>query len=415
MSYAIETKKRKFERILESLTDGAAPQPRKSLNSRNNESAALPVSDTALDASKRRRITPTSILSSSRAASTTSLTGHYLPSSRQAFLERLETFRQVTKWHVPSTEPINASAWVKRGWICVDTDTVFCGSCKERLWIDLEVKHREPPENDTNPNAQSEDESEQYDLDKEVYEGLTKRYEEMIITTHSESCPWRKRGCDASIQRIEGLLNTINTLASLKSRYDSLSERPDEFPAVLELPSAQATEQDLDRFEFEGMQKPHRNILRIAVCGWQRKSEDVIECRHCLRSLGLWLYRGDEPAMDKLDPVESHLEYCPWRSPDAQDTEITVTMQEEAGVLHRKGKVSGFLLVCQAIAKDNSKKRGSASADRGLSSAGGSSEAPSEVLTPEQRDKKRSDLLRRIKDLKRPFKGRSFLKKKEKS
>ena len=277
------------------------------------------------------------------------------------------------------------------------------------------MKPREPPEIDTNPDAQSEDESEQYDLDKEVYEGLTKRYQEMIITTHSESCPWRKRGCDASIQRIEGLLNTNNTLASLKSRYDSLSERPDEIPAVLELPSAQATEQELDRFEFEGLQKPLKDILRIAVCGWQRKSEDVIECRHCLRSLGLWLYRGDEPAMDKLDPVESHLEYCPWRSPDAQDTEITVTMQEEAGVLHRKGKVSGFLLVCQAIAKDNSKKRGSVSADRGLSSAGGSSEAPSEVLTPEQRDKKRSDLLRRIKDLKRPFKGRSFLKKKEKS
>ena len=414
MSYAIESKKRKFERILESLTDGAAPQSRTSLNSRNNGSTISLVNEESSDASKRRRITPTSILSASKTASTTSLTGHYLPSSRQAFLERLETFRQVTQWHVPSTEPINASAWVKRGWICVDTDTVFCGSCKERLWIDLEAKTRDAPDTGEDPNFKSEDDTEQYDIANAVYDGLVKRYQEMTITAHAESCPWRKRGCDASIQRIEGLLNTNNALAGVKSRYESMSTQSEDVPDVSELPSAQATEQELDRFDFEDGVKPLRSILRLAVCGWQRKVDDVIECRHCFRSLGLWLYRGDEPTMDKLDAVESHLEYCPWRSPDAQDTEITVSMQEGEETTQRRGKVSGYILVCQAIAKANAKKQSSTIAERGLSSAGASSQAPSEPLTPEQREKKKVDLLRRIKELKKPFKFKSMLKRKEK-
>ena len=414
MSYAIESKKRKFERILESLTDGAVSQSRTSLNSRNNESTMSLVNEAPSDASKRRRITPTSILSASKTASTTSLTGHYLPSSRQAFLERLETFRQVTQWHVPSTEPINASAWVKRGWICVDKDTVFCGSCKERLWIDLEAKIGDVQDTGEDPSVKFEDDVEQYDIANAVYDGLVKKYQEMIITAHSESCPWRKRGCDASIQRVEGLLNTNNALAGVQSRYDSMATESEDVPDVTELPSAQATERELDRFEFGNGETPLRNILRLAVCGWQRKVDDVIECRHCFRSLGLWLYRGDEPTMDKLDAVESHLEYCPWRLPDAQDTEITISMQEGEERAQRKGKVSGYVLVCQAIAKDNTKKRSSTVVKRGLSSSGGSSQMPSEPLTPEQREKKKVDLLRRIKELKKPFKFKSMLKRKEK-
>jgi C3HC zinc finger-like/Rsm1-like len=415
MSYAIETKKRKFERILESLTDGTASQSRTSLNSRNNGSTVSLATQTPSEASKRRRVAPTSLVAASKvpskAASTTSLTEHYLPSSRQAFLERLETFRQVTKWHVPSTEPINASAWVKRGWICIDADTVFCGSCKERLFIDLEAKTKETSSPEA---AENHDEFEDYSMEKEVHESLVKRYQDMITTAHSESCPWRKRGCDASIQRIEGLLNTNNVVSALKSRYESICKVSEAIPTVSPLPSEQATEHELDKFAFEGNEKPLRNSLRLAVCGWQQKADDVIECRNCFRSLGLWLYRGDDAAMDKLDAVESHLEYCPWRSPDAQDTEITVSMHEEDEIVQRKGKVSGSILVCQAMAKDNTKKRGPAADDRGLSSAGGISMANSVPLTPEQRDKKRLDLLRRIKDLKKPFKMKSLLRRKNK-
>src|SRR4051812_39304251 len=107
MSYAIETKKRKFDRTLEALTSAAANSPsRTSLNLRNNPSTTSLTADDASDGSKRRRIAPTSRPTLTTSASTTSLAGHYLPTSRSAFLERLETFRHVTQWHVPSTDPI---------------------------------------------------------------------------------------------------------------------------------------------------------------------------------------------------------------------------------------------------------------------------------------------------------------------
>jgi hypothetical protein len=402
MSYAIEAKKRKFDRILESLTDGSSPQPRASLKSPNNALTVSLVNGTTADASKRRRVTPTSLSASSKAASITSLTGHYLPSSRQAFLERLETYRQVTKWHVPSIDAINASAWVKRGWICVDTDTVFCGSCKERLTIDLEVLKRPRLEGEL-----GDDDEDDYKLQKEVYEGLVERYQQLIVTAHADSCPWRKRGCDSSIQRIEGLLNATNTVASLKSRYDSLSAEM--IPPVAPLPHQQY-ESEMSKLKFECQKQFELDHLRLAVCGWQKKSEDVIGCQYCFRSLGLWLYRGDDPTMDKLDPVASHLEYCPWVSAKAQDTEISLSSREGSSIV-QKVKVPGYALVCQAISKDNAKKVNSGTKGQG-SPQRESRPGTSETMTSEQREKRRLDLLRRIKDLKKPFKVKNLLRKK---
>lgn len=406
MSYAIEAKKRKFDRLLESLTDGASSQARASPNGRNNASTVSLVKTTAADASKRRRITPTSLIGSTKTASTISLIHHYLPSSRQAFLERLETYRQVTKWHVPSTDHINASEWVKRGWICVDTDTVFCGSCKEMLTIDLEMAERSRPEDD-----QERDEEENYTLQKEVYEGLVKRYQDLVVTAHSESCPWRKRGCDSSIQRIEGLLNTVNTITSLSSRYQGLSS--EKIPAASRLPY-QGAELELAKLRFDDQQDLRTDHLRLAVCGWWRKSEDVIECQHCFRSLGLWLYRGEDPTIDKLDPVASHLEYCPWISPVAQDTEISVSRTEGSETVQKKEKVSGYILVCQAISKDNAKKTGSGRNGHAASTEDDPRPSTAESLTSDQREKKKLDLLRRIKELKKPFKMKTLLRKKEK-
>lgn len=413
MSYALETKKRKFDRILESLTDGAAFQSRTSLNSRNNGSTISLVNDSLPDASKRPRTSSKSLLNAPKIATTTttSLTGHYLPSSRQAFLERLETFRQVTMWHIPSTESINASAWVKRGWYCVDTDTVFCGSCKERLWVDLEVRARDTQAAEAELSAKDRDDTEDYFDITELYDALIKRYEQMITTAHSESCPWRRRGCDASIQRIEGLLNTNNAISALQSRYESLSTQVTEVPHIFSPSEMEAREIDLDELRFEGDAELMEDLVRLSACGWQSKSDDVIECRHCFRSLGLWLYRGMAPAMDKLDPLESHLEYCPWRSADAQDTEVAVPVLEGTETVQKKEKAHGIMLVYYAIAKYNAKKRRPIVDSKGVLKTDDSRPTTSESLTPEQREKKRTDLLRRIKDLKKPFRIKSLFRK----
>ncbi|KIX03695.1 uncharacterized protein Z518_07248 [Rhinocladiella mackenziei CBS 650.93] len=418
MSYAVETKKRKFDRILEALSDSAATASRTSLSSRNNTSSTSLTQDTASELSKRRRITPTS-QSPTSSPSPTTLSGHYLPSSRAAFLQRLETFRPVTKWHIPSTDSINAAAWAKRGWTCVDTDTVFCGACKERLYIGLDVDSEilKARGKEGEEKSDSVDEDDSFAVASEIYYNIVKRYEDMIVTAHAEGCLWRNRGCDSSIQRIEGLLNTGIAISGLKNRYDSIAARPEEIPDVVSLPSSPLINpQDLEQFRFNEEEPPEANALRLAVCGWERKCEDVIECRHCFRSLGLWLYRGELPAIEKLNGVDNHLEYCPWRSAEAQDTEILIAQHRKYGdSAPKKERVAGWVLVYQAVVKNMNKKRGS----RLITVSAASSEAEpatgsSESMTPEQREKMMRDLFRRIKEIKKPFNVKALLKRKGK-
>lgn len=423
MSYAIETKKRKFDRILEALSDAAAASPsRPSLNSRNNATAtdsSLSLSlDDHSDASKRRRVTPASRTTLSTRTSATSLSTHYLPSSRAAFLERLETFRQVTQWHVPSTDPINAAAWAKRGWICVDTDTVFCGSCKERVHVDLTIDTsllRPTRGEDVADENVQDDQDDDFALVTEVYANIIKKYQDMITTSHSEGCLWRKRGSDSSVQRIEGLLNTSIALASLKKRYDSIMTREEELPTVapLTLPSPQ-DESALANHLFEEEQKVNLNAFRLAVTGWDRKSEDIIECHHCFRSLGLWLYRGDSPAMENLDAIDNHLDYCPWKSADAQDTEVILPSKRDANddAAAKKERVPGWILVYSAIVKGSNKKQAKDSTTIPMGEETEGVPEVGESLTPEQREKKTRDLFKRIKEIRKPFNVKALLNRK---
>ncbi|EXJ53932.1 hypothetical protein A1O7_09269 [Cladophialophora yegresii CBS 114405] len=426
MSYAVETKKRKFDRILEALTDSAASPAgspsRSSLISHNNTSTPSLTQDTASDSSKRRRIAPTTTATNPAASSSNDLTGHYLPSSRPAFLQRLETYRYVTKWHVPSTDPINAAAWAKRGWICVDTDTVACGACKERLYVDLSVDNealraKKQEGEAVNDEDAAEDDEDDFAISSEVYDNIVRRYQSMIVSAHAESCLWRKRGCDPSIQRIEGLLNTHLTLSGLRSRYDSLMSHPEEIPLVESLPTTTLVDPDeLDQFQSNTGETTNINALRLAICGWERKTEDVIECRHCFRSLGLWLYRGDAPAISKLDAVENHLEYCPWRLAEAQDTEIQRPhgSRSTEEVVSHKERVPGWVLVYLAIAKNNRQRRPRPPASV-TASEPASTKGSDESITSQQREKKMKDLLKRMKEIKKPFNVKGLLKRKEKA
>ena len=419
--YAIETKKRKFDRILESIKDHSATQSGSNVLPRNNNvsTVSLLAADGSGSSTKKARLS--AVTGSSKNNSTTSLTSqktaNYLPTSREAFLDRLETFRPVTKWHIASNEPINAAAWAKRGWRCVGTDTVSCPSCGERLLVKID----EEDDSTTSPAAQDVggptsqgdvEEDDSYMMAAEIHSGLVAKYQDMITTAHSDGCPWRRRGCVDSIQRIEGLLNAPTALLMLQDRYDGMTMTS---PAP-EIPCVQVESEDelcaaiiplLDP-------KPLESAYLLAICGWQKAAQggsDVVECRHCFRHLGLWLYRGDEPTMEKLDAVNSHLEYCPWRSSETQATEIDLQ-----GTKHM---VPGWYLVAQTVERQKPKKFPAPSADsdvRPMPQA-----LPPEIdetsnpdIEEKQRDKKMKDLLRRVKELKKPFNVKALLKKNKK-
>lgn len=137
MSYALESKKRKFHRVLESISKPLT-----------TDSASKPSTTTAPDqipanlSIKKVRVSNgdesdlaavrNSILKISRpahrlASASSNKRPTFVPWDRERFLERLETFRRVDRWTFKPT-PINEVQWAKRGWICTDVMRVTCVS-----------------------------------------------------------------------------------------------------------------------------------------------------------------------------------------------------------------------------------------------------------------------------------------------
>lgn len=312
----------------------------------------------------------------------------------------------------------------------MDVDTVGCGTCGERVVVDLgpedaiqpgkenreSTQNQKLQDNAEGQNAQDDDED---NVQAQIYDALVNRYREITITGHAESCLWRRRACDSSIQRIQGLLNATTAVNLLRTRYEGIKEKIDEVSRVVMCADTQRQNsiqvndselQDLD-LDFESDHK--LDALRLALCGWQRKDAEVVECQHCFRSLGLWLYRGEEPAIEHLDAVDSHLEYCPWRSAGAQDTEIPIPNTGWVDGRQQKAKYPGWVLVYLAVLKHNAKKKGGLNASTlSLSSSANGSSIRREDLSPEQREKRMKDLMKRIKEIKKPFNVKALLRKK---
>ena len=140
MSYAVESKKRKFHRVLESISKPLAPE-NESKSSTSTPAVALDRLPANLSIKKVRlgsndNADPisvrTSILKNSRLVHRTSSHSStkrptFVPWDREAFLERLETFRRVDRW-TSKPSPINEVQWAKNGWICTDVMRVSCVS-----------------------------------------------------------------------------------------------------------------------------------------------------------------------------------------------------------------------------------------------------------------------------------------------
>jgi hypothetical protein len=436
--YAIETKKRKFDRILDSIQDHSASQSNSGHAPRKNNSSTISLVANEPSATAAKKLRLSSGTEPSKNNSTTSLasqkTANYLPTSREAFLDRLETFGPITKWHIASNEVINAAAWARRGWRCVGTDTVFCGACEERLLVKVDKddgQNTSPPPKDGDVEEgriakgkgedEDEDEDNDYVMASEIHTGIVAKYQELIASAHKESCPWRRRGCIDSIQRIEGLLNAPSAISALQARYDGLVAGVHGLEDIPEVSiSIEESERYATMYEFllrkiSRMDAKHdKNAYLLAVCGWQRAAEqgnDVIECRHCFRHLGLWLYRGNEPAMEKLDAIDSHLEYCPWRSSESQATEIYMN--------GTKAMVPGWFLVAQAVERQkinslaNTTREDRASGEVPSLPQEGSGTGNAEV-GEKARETRMKDLLRRVKELKKPFNVKALLKRNKK-
>lgn len=217
MPVALSTTKRKFHKILDSISNASntslAPQhdpnhastttlpatlesPAKRLRSTRPVSAYTASTPRANIIPERRSMTVT------KSADTSTLPAmneerkppNFAPWDRGHFLDRLRTFRHVDKW-MSKPEQINEVQWAKRGWSCVGRERVGCvGGCGREVVIKLEDEARDVPEDLT--TEESDQQRDEDNWREKAQEQLVEKYAEMIATEHEGSCLWRRKGCD---------------------------------------------------------------------------------------------------------------------------------------------------------------------------------------------------------------------------
>ncbi|MCJ1313150.1 hypothetical protein MMC25_006827 [Agyrium rufum] len=380
MSYALSTTKRKFTRLLDSISNASDTSLDKLRNTDcvNLFTSTLPATHETPSKRRTRQIPrPISAYTSSSIPIGSSVRGkdvahqyhsnpgitqrkpHFTPWDRSAFLERLESFRHVDKW-MSKPDEVNEVKWAKRGWSCVGKERVACKGCGEEIVVDLETSPStsttDRQGNDENGNPEDGEEEEDWKL--EAREKLVRKHEELIIVGHTSSCLWRVRGCDETIQKLQ-LSSSQAAIQALKQRYDSLIAVATELPTDLELPDTLSTKHIGEQFaklvsptstnpttidigdnetchdisSSDRVDQPiNLDALSLAIFGWQSEKghmAGIVTCTSCFRRLGLWLFKkpsnigvkvgtDEEAVMNCLDVVTEHRDYCPWVNADAQ-------------------------------------------------------------------------------------------------
>ncbi|KAL8797853.1 MAG: hypothetical protein Q9195_000205 [Heterodermia aff. obscurata] len=371
MTVALSTTKRKFHKILDSISNASNTSLVPQSDTDNNVSTTTLPATLESPAKRPRTARPVSAFVTStpliaraqvRASSSVNRSSavsamptivpdpeppNFAPWDRGQFLKRLESFRHVDKW-MGKPEKIDEVHWAKRGWSCVGRDTVRCvGGCSQELVIELENDLDSPVRGD---GTDGQDENDEDDWREKAREQLVEKYVEKVVTGHSAECLWRRRGCDDMIFRLP-LYHQTTAISSLRQRYESLLAMAADLPTNLSTPPSF----DLSEYQPEIttiLQPPkppttpstapvpspnppsptrsppapplNREALLLALFGWQAETGHIpglASCSTCFRRLGLWLFipqisattgEEKEATMARLDLVGEHRDYCPW-------------------------------------------------------------------------------------------------------
>lgn len=456
MPEAIATSKRKFHKLLDSITAasntvssqqrdnasganaGASLTAREKMelaSDRARKRLRASTSSTSLSAtlgSSFNRTANASTMSLPRNMSSTILVSgdskddkhipNFAPWSQETFLARLKTFSKVSNWH-PKPEVISEVHWAKRGWSCVDLNTVACrGGCERRVVVKLDtmgtvVKKAlasEPSAGTTNDN----DEVEEEEVDEtELEHALAARYQDEIVNGHTETCLWRKAACKDDIYRLS-LVRPVVWKPQLQESYTSLLGVA---KSIKDIPVKSADNADAAVLPYERLATElpkdvlpenaadiglRTKALEIAFHGWRGSSEhraDLLHCATCFQRIGLWMYQpgykpgkpntaddeDDEVAV--VDLVEMHREHCPWRNPVSQKATGSLAGLNASQILHR---------VVSTWAREQRRKSNEQQDVPETTESVGSPEVEKPKLSREEierQDKERESKLRRLK------------------
>ena len=157
----------------------------------------------------------------------------------------------------------------------------------------------------------------------------------------------------------------------------------------------------------------------MALFGWQEHTHDrlgtqlgSVSCHACFRVLGLWLFKSKEvneageevvePAMNGLDVVTEHRDYCPWRNAVSQNG-------SKATSIPGKSAMAGWEIVVRVLKNNyqlshSGEKQAEKAADpasiiEAKEGALGADDDEDATSIREQKDKERWARLRRVKSL----------------
>ena len=226
MPTALSTTKRKFHRILDSISNASSTTLATAHEKRNASTVTLPATlETPAKKPRLARPTSTSTPSVMRPTVTSvqplrpvsivtqrplptndgeRTTPHFAPWDRAQFLERLKTYRHVDKWR-SKAEKISEVEWAKRGWSCIGKETVSCvGGCGKEVVILLE----DGQEDKENQSSYTEDgevqaQEEEDEWRAKAQEQLIEKYADLITDAHDEGCLWRRKGCDGKSKKFK--------------------------------------------------------------------------------------------------------------------------------------------------------------------------------------------------------------------
>jgi hypothetical protein len=354
MPEALATTKRKFHKLLDSRFGSpsapTATPPRPVSQGTISEPATKRIrssgDSTSAASSLRIKPTPKSSINPVRGE------GNFAPWSHDAFIKRLRSFGPVTNWH-PKPDAVNEVEWAKRGWWCVDTNTVGCkGGCQQRLLVKVEpiVKRRRVQTEEEIQEQEDDDEEEDENNQDELEQALVEKYRELIVEAHSEDCLWRKAGCKDDIYRLpivkstvwqpelrvryQSLLAIAPSLANLSLQPTDLTPSPTNILANLPSSLLSNPEEENASETTNITDATKQKVLQIAISGWQGSTESstqLLACSACFQRIGLWMYQPDynphrsgsddddnEQQDRSLHLIQLHREHCPWRNPTTQ-------------------------------------------------------------------------------------------------
>ena len=225
------------------------------------------------------------------------------------------------------------------------------------------------------------------------------------------------------------LNHTPTTLHSLRERYNELCTRSQTLPYMFNIRTP--AEFDLDLVSsylphnfFASLSESttaeiNKVAFLMAVFGWQGHIHDrlgaqlgSLSCHACFRVLGLWLFKSKEvneageeiigPAMNGLDVITEHRDYCPWRNPASQNG---LKATSKPG----KSAMAGWEIVIRVLKNDHHLRHtGEKQAEKATVSVSdietqesmfGADDDEDEKSIREEKDKERWARLRKVKSL----------------